>query len=98
MNNTFFQALTVLIVIGQLIKYWYMKEVAKFPDAIEKVYKLNIVIFIGYAIVETTIGLKNPDQQSVLLFNIVNVWSIIMNAKGLYNWNKEKKIKSLVMR
>ena len=91
-NESLFQILTVLIVVGQLFKYWYMKEVATKPDAIEKVYKLNIIVFIGYAIIETTVGLKHPEQKSILLFNIVNIWSIIMNAKGLYNWKKKKQL------
>ena len=88
---TVFQAITVLVVILQMIKYWYVKETAKHPEKIEYVYKLNILVFIGYAIVETTVGLSNPAQMSVLLFNIVNVWSIIMNTKGLLILKENKK-------
>jgi hypothetical protein len=68
-----------------------MKEVAARPEAIEKVYKLNIVAFIGYAIIETSIGISHPEQQSILLFNIVNIWSIIMNSRGLYIWKQKAK-------
>lgn len=54
-------------------------------------YKIAIVAYSIYAGIETSLALRDSQQISVLLFNIVNIWAIAMAVKGLHRLNTENK-------
>lgn len=72
---SWFDFTVVVVVVLQFINFWYISK--------NKIcYLLLMVIYVGYIIVETTLALKEDDQSSVILFNLVNIWALAMTAKG----------------
>lgn len=56
---------------------------------LRRAYKIAIIVYLGYIIVETDLALRHPDQFNIIIFNAVNVWSIIMAVKGLRRLKRE---------
>jgi hypothetical protein len=44
-----------------------------------------------YIIIETYVALREPSQNSLLLFNLVNVWGFAMAAKGYRRIKADEK-------
>jgi uncharacterized membrane protein len=73
-----FDVAVVAVVVLQIINFWHISK-GKIP------YMLLMFIYVGYIIIETTLALKDEDQQFVLLFNLVNFWALAMTIKGYVN-------------
>lgn len=54
-------------------------------------YKIAIIAYTLYAGIETSVAFRDPEQISLLLFNIVNFWAIGMAAKGLLRLKREEQ-------
>lgn len=81
-----FTALTAIIVTLQLIKHYLLSE-----GKVKWVYRLNMIIFIGYFITETAVALNDPSQISLLFMNIVNVWAFAMAYRGHKRLKEQEK-------
>jgi uncharacterized membrane protein len=55
------------------------------------VYVLSMIVYTGYILVETALAFRDPEQISVLLFNIINVWALLMAVKGHLRLKKEQR-------
>ena len=79
--------LSILIVLLAVIKFWYLSN-----GRLYMTYRLDLVIFTLYSILETFLGLRDPSQWSVLFMNIVNFWAIIMAIKGIIRLQKISRL------
>jgi hypothetical protein len=77
---------TVVVVILQLYNHYNLSN-----GNLKLAYKVAIVAYTLYAAIETSLALRDPEQISVMLFNIVNIWAIAMAAKGLFRLKKLEK-------
>ena len=59
--------------------YWWLLS----KGELGKAYKVAIVMYLGYMVIETDLALRHPDQLHLLVFNAINVWAIAMAVKGL---------------
>lgn len=80
-----FAVLTALIVTLQITKHWLLSK-----GVLWWVYRLNMVIFVGYFITETLVALSNPAQLPLIFMNIVNVWAFAMAYKGYLRLKKQE--------
>ena len=67
------------ITVGMAVVYNWLLSKGK----LEAAHRLGIVMFSCFIAVETSLALRNPDQINVLIFNVVNLWAIVMAFKGL---------------
>ena len=83
-----FFLITSIIIVGlQFFNQWFISE-----GLMHRVYPISCVIYVLYATVETTLGLTNPEQSGILIFNLVNIWGFAMAVKG---WRRVRKNKEL---
>jgi hypothetical protein len=76
--------LTACIVCLQLFKFWVYSNGNLWLS-----YRLNCIIFTGYLITETIVAFNAPGQMALLFMNIVNVWALAMNIKGIMRLKRE---------
>jgi len=69
-----------------LINHWFLSK-----GKLHVSYPVIIVACICYIIIETILALRDPVQMGIFVFNITNVWAIIMATKGLLRLKEEKK-------
>jgi uncharacterized membrane protein len=84
MEFNFLTIFSIFIVILAVIKFWYLSE-----GNLYVTYRLDIVLFTSYIILETYLALRDPSQTSLLLMNIISVWALIMTIKGIKRLKKE---------
>lgn len=85
-----FGTLTAIIIILQIFKHWSL-----YKGNLRTVYYLNIAVFIGYFITESTVAFNDPSQWPLIFMNVVNVFAIVMSLKGLMRLNEEEKNKPI---
>lgn len=85
MYALFISAATIIVVILQIFNHYNLSK-----GNLKLAYKIAIIAYSLYAIIETCVALRNPEQISLLLFNIVNFWAIGMAVKGLLRLRKEE--------
>jgi len=76
-NLTYF---SIAAVILQFVHLWFYSE-----GKLKFAYPLAFVVYSTYLVVETTLGFASPEQVGILIFNIVNIWGMIMAVRG---WRK----------
>lgn len=79
--------LPYIVVAIDIFYHWLLSK-----GDLRKAYKVSIVMFIGFMLVETGLALRNPDQFHIIVFNVVNAWSIAMAIKGLKRLKREEQI------
>ncbi len=79
----FISILTAVIIITQLIKYWYLSKGYLLIS-----YYLTIIAAISCCILETKLALAHPEQLSIIFFNILYVWMVVMAIKGICRLKK----------
>jgi Mg2+/Co2+ transporter CorB len=79
-------ALTISAIVSQFVNHWMLSK-----GALKVHHWLTIFVMIQIICVDTILALKEPDQIVMLLFNIVNVWILLMATKGLFRIKKEEK-------
>lgn len=77
---------TITVVVLQLYNHYNLSR-----GNLKLAYKIAIVAYSLYAAIETSLALRDPQQISVMLFNIVNVWAIAMAVKGLRRLKLEEE-------
>ena len=73
----FLTTITVITVALNIALHWNISK-----GNLRVVYPISMVVYAGYIIVETSLALRDPEQISVLLYNITNVWALTMAIKG----------------
>lgn len=86
MLTWFYWITSIILITLQFFNHKYLGR-----GELEKVYPLGMVIYLLYAIIETTLALTNPAQIGILLFNLVNVWAFYNQVKGYRRLKAEKK-------
>ena len=84
--STVITILTVCAVSFQLLKHWVFSKGNLWLG-----YRLNVVIFSCYLILETILAFNAPGQLTLLFMNIVNVWALTMAIRGILRLEKEEK-------
>ena len=77
---------TVTVVALQIYNHYNLSK-----GNLKLAYKIAIVAYSLYAAIETSLALRDPQQISVMLFNIVNIWAIAMAVKGLKRLKQEEQ-------
>lgn len=77
--------LPYIVVAIDVFYHWLLSK-----GELKKAYKLSIVMFLGFMVVETGLALRNPEQIHMIVFNVVNAWSIAMAIKGLRRLKREE--------
>ncbi|MFA6049755.1 MAG: hypothetical protein WC761_01005 [Candidatus Paceibacterota bacterium] len=81
--------LTLVVVPANMTAQWFISK-----GKLKIAYPLLIIVYSLYMVIETYLALRDIEQVSILLFNIVNAWAAIMAWKGMrriQGENKEKK-------
>ena len=73
----FLTAITVMTVALNVALHWNISK-----GNLKVVYPISMAVYIGYIVVETALAFRHPEQISVLLYNITNVWALSMAIKG----------------
>lgn len=68
--SVFYTVSTILILFLQFFNHKFLGQ-----GKLHRVYPISMVVYFLYAIVETTLALSNPEQISIMLFNLVNGWA-----------------------
>jgi uncharacterized membrane protein len=75
--GTIITCLTLIVVPANLVaQYQLSKGNLKFT------YPLLVFVYALYITIETILAFNDPSQMSILLFNVVNVWALIMAIRG----------------
>ena len=77
--------LPYIVVTIDVFYHWLLSK-----GELKKAYKLSILMFLGFMVVETGLALRNPEQIHMIVFNVVNAWSIAMAIKGLRRLKREE--------
>jgi uncharacterized membrane protein len=86
MEKIIFWGLTPLVIVIQIMNHWvYSKGKLRYA------YPLSMLAYALYIIIETYVALREPSQNSLLLFNLVNVWGFAMAAKGYRRIKADEK-------
>jgi uncharacterized membrane protein len=86
MEKIIFWGLTPLVIVIQIMNHWvYSKGRLKYA------YPLSMLAYALYIIIETYVALREPSQNSLLLFNLVNVWGFVMAFKGYRRIKADEK-------
>lgn len=80
--------LSLLVVGIAAFKFWYLSD-----GNLWLTYRLDLVVYTAYTILETYLALRDPSQTSLLLMNIINIWALMMAVKGIMRLKKEEKKK-----
>ena len=82
----FITAMSIIAVIFQFFNHWLLSK-----GELKKHHITTIIVATFYIIIETSLALREPSQIGIMLFNIVNVWMLIMAIKGLRRLSKLKR-------
>lgn len=85
----FFFVLSLFASLISLANHWFLSR-----GMLHVSYPLIMVACTCYIVIETIIAFRDPVQMGIFVFNLVNLWAIIMAAKGLIRLKKEKREKS----
>jgi hypothetical protein len=77
-------ALTVATLGLQVAHLYYYGE-----GRMRTAYRLGILVFAGFMVLETVLALRTPDQHAILLFRITNGWGLWSCIKGLRRLGRE---------
>lgn len=84
----FFWVISIFAACVSLTNHWFLSQ-----GKLHLSYPLIIVACTCYIVVETIIALRDPVQLGIMVFNLTNLWAIIMATKGLLRLREEKKEK-----
>jgi hypothetical protein len=73
----FLTTITIVTVALNIALHW---NIAK--GDLRVVYPISMVVYLGYIVVETSLAFRHPEQISILLYNITNIWALSMAIKG----------------
>lgn len=73
-----------LLIILQFINHWNLSK-----GKLLFVYSLTIVIAVSNIVLDAIIATLNPALIGMLMYTLVNLWSILMATKGLLRLKKE---------
>lgn len=74
----------ITAIVLQIFNQYYLSQ-----GELKKVYVLSFVCAVVYIITETTLALSVPGQLGIILYNVVNVWTLISAVRGM------KRLKTL---
>jgi hypothetical protein len=80
--------LSVLILLTSPIRFWYYSKGHLYVS-----YRIELFVFTCYLVLETHLALLTPEQHSLMLMNIINIWALAMAVKGIFRLKKEDKDK-----
>jgi len=86
MLGTFLLILTIVVISLSFINHWNLSH-----GRLHITYPLTIVTLLIYMTIETTIALRDSVQYSMLLFNVINTWGILMAIRGIRRLKREKE-------
>lgn len=86
--TVFFWVLSIFAACVSLTNHWFLSK-----GKLHISYPLIIIACTCYIIVETILALRDPVQLGILVFNLTNLWAIIMALKGLMRLKEEKEKK-----
>lgn len=69
--------LSIAIVLNQLVNYYFYGK-----GNLKVSYPLTMLSMTGYMIVETILAISHPEQWSIFLFNLVNIFGFVNAYKG----------------
>ena len=72
-----FWTLVPLVTILQFINHWCIGHGKMYLS-----YRISMVSYSCYFVVESILALRDPTQRSIMVFNIVNAWAFFMAYKG----------------
>lgn len=75
----FLTTITIVTVVFNIALHWNISK-----GNMHVVYPLSMIVYVGYIVVETALAFRTPEQISVLLYNITNIWALSMAIKGYY--------------
>lgn len=75
--------LTIFTIAVNVINHWCISQ-----QKMHKVYCFSMIVYVGYIIIETLLAFRHPEQKSILLFNITNIWALMMAIKGYFRLKK----------
>lgn len=81
----FISILSVVIVLIQLTNYYFYGA-----GKLHISYPLTATAMVGYIVIETHLGLRDPSQKGILLFNLVNVFALVNALRGWYRLKNTK--------
>ncbi len=82
----FFSILTIIVVLIQFVNHFYYSQ-----GKLDVSYPLSIIAYSIYIVIETVLAFNHPEQISILLFDVVNLWALLMAIKGWKRLNDNKK-------
>lgn len=82
----FFTIMSFSLITDVLISEWFNSK-----GKLHIVYPLNVIKFSGFLILETCLALNNHAQIAMLLFNISNLFGLLMNIQGIRRLKQENK-------
>ena len=80
--------LTVVITVLQMLKHWIFAK-GKFKFG----FKMNILVYALYIVMNTILAINDPSQISMLILNLFNLWAIIMAVVGLVRLKRKEEEK-----
>lgn len=90
MYSFWLTTVNVIAIVFVLILKWYLAK-----GTLKPVYYLGIIASCLFSCVNIMLFIHDPAQWSILLLNILNIYSVVMSVIGLLRLSKEKKRKSL---
>jgi hypothetical protein len=75
--STFLPFMIVALVVSNMTSHFLLQRGDTYS-----VYRINIISFTLYIVIETWLAIRDPSQWSVILFNVSNVWALSMAIKG----------------
>ena len=83
----FITVFTILILLFSPVRFWYQSK-----GNLWLVYRLDLIVYTCYLILETYLPLSNPAQFALILFDIINLWAIFCAVRGIMRLKKENKL------
>ena len=78
MSSVFYLSVAIPVVLLQFLNLWLLSK-----GRLSVAYPIGIAVYLGYFGIETVLAISEPEQWPILIFNLVNVWGVAMNIRGL---------------
>ena len=89
MYGSLLTIITLLTISGVVASKWYLAK-----GILKPVYCLNITISVLHFVVNWMMFLHDSEQISLLLYNFLSIYAVVMSVKGLMRLKRESQNKS----
>jgi len=86
MYSFWLTTINILAITLVVILKWYLAK-----GVLKPVYYLGIVASCLFSCINIMLFLHDPEQWSIMLMNILNVYAVVMNIIGLKRLAKEER-------